>query len=100
VNPSGKPVVNCKTHGTQPQTFVCQHIVAGLIAKERVGFWWTQHDPDNPRPDAWCRECEGRVSKTGGEWEGEALEQLRPQILCGACYDSAKKFHLGGNPWS
>jgi hypothetical protein len=74
--------------------------VAGLNAKNRVGFWWTQGDPNNPRPDAYCTECELRVRKTAGEWEAEALEHLQPQFLCGACYDLAKQFHMGGNPWS
>jgi hypothetical protein len=41
-----------------------------------------------------------RVRETDGEWAGEALEYLQPQILCGACYDLAKRFHMGENPWS
>ena len=92
--------IECDTHGLQPRTRVCQHIVSGLIAKKRAGFWWTTEDPNSPRPDAYCTECEMRVRKTGGEWEGEALEHLKPQVLCGTCYDLAKIFHVGGNPWS
>jgi len=91
---------NCSTHGEQQRTYVCQHIYEGLVARDRVGFFWTPDDLNNPRPDAWCRECEGRVQKTGGEWTGESLEHLAPKILCGLCYDLAKKFHSGGNPWS
>jgi hypothetical protein len=79
---------------------VCQHIVEGMIAKQRVGFFWTQSQSDNPRPDAYCRDCEIRVRRTGGEWVGEALEMLQPKVLCGICYDLAKIFHSGGNPWS
>jgi hypothetical protein len=90
----------CATHGEQQRTYVCQHIYAGLVARERVGFFWTADDPSNPRPDAYCTECEKRVQKTGGEWTGEALEHLQPKILCGLCYEVAKKFHMGGNPWS
>jgi hypothetical protein len=92
--------VQCDTHGSQQETFVCQHIVRGLQSKERVGFFWTAEDPENPRPDAWCSECEARVSAAGGDWVGEAGEQLGAKILCGACYDLAKIFHTGGNPWS
>lgn len=92
--------IECQVHGLQPETWVCQHIVAGLKVHERVGFFWTTDDPDNPRPDAWCGACTTRVDATGGEWVGEALENLKPQILCGACYDLAKTFHMGGNPWS
>jgi hypothetical protein len=50
--------VHCKTHGVQPQTLVCQHITDGLLARQRVGFFWTTDTPDNLRPDAWCAACE------------------------------------------
>lgn len=91
--------VQCSTHGPQPMTFVCQHVVHGLTRRERVGFFWAS-DPDNPRSDAWCSECNDRVGATDGEWIGDALEHLDPKVLCGACYDVAKLFHMGGNPWS
>jgi hypothetical protein len=90
----------CPVHGSQQATTVCQHIVQGLTNKQRVGFWWTREAPDNPRPDAWCTACSERVKKTEGEWIGEALEHANPQVLCGACYDVAKVFHMGGDPWS
>jgi hypothetical protein len=66
----------------------------------RVGFFWTTADPENPRPDAWCSACNDQVQVTGGEWVGEALKHLEPKVLCGACYDVAKIFHMGGDPWS
>ena len=92
--------VECDTHGSQQETFVCQHTVRGLQSKERVGFFWTADDPENPRPDAWCSECEARVSAAGGDWVCEAGKQLGAKILCGACYDLAKIFHTAGNPWT
>jgi hypothetical protein len=92
--------INCRVHGEQQRTYVCQHIFAGLVARERVGFFWAIDDPDNPRADAYCKECNARGQKTGGEWTGEALELLQPKTLCGVCYDLAKQFHMGGNPWS
>jgi hypothetical protein len=92
--------VQCETHGPQPQTLVCQHIIDGLIDRRRVGFFWTTADPGNPNPDAWCSACEERVKVTGGEWIGEALEELQPKVLCACCYELAKKFHMGGDPWS
>jgi len=80
---------------------VCRHILDGLRSRTRVGFFWTPFDAENPRPDAWCSECNGRVSEAGhGEWKGVALELLNPQVICGACYDVAKRFHLGGDPWA
>jgi len=93
-------IAKCPVHGAQPATLACQHIVHGLEARRRVGFWWTTDDPTNPRPDAWCTACNERVKMTDGEWVGETLEQAKPQMLCGSCYDIAKVFHMGGDPWS
>jgi hypothetical protein len=98
--PSPRVIVRCATHGEQQKTRVCQHIVTGLKSKARVGFFWTTEDPENARPDAWCAECEDRVRLTDGDWIGEAEEHLKPQVLCGACYDLAKTFHMGGDPWA
>jgi hypothetical protein len=78
---------------------VCQHIFEGLLRRQRVGFFWAK-DPENPRPDAWCLACNERVRETRGEWVGLAREHLKPKLLCGACYDLAKAFHMGGDPWS
>jgi hypothetical protein len=91
---------NCSTHGEQQRTYVCQHIYEGLVSRERVGFFWAIEEPENPRPDAWCQACEIRVRKANGEWVDEALDKLQPKILCGLCYDLARTFHSGGNPWS
>jgi len=91
--------VHCETHGLQQHTRVCQHIAQGLFDRSRVGFFWATENPDNPRPDAWCIACNERLRLTGGEWVGEALRQLEPKSLCGACYDLAKSFHMGGNPF-
>ena len=92
--------VHCDTHGETDRSFVCQHVIDGLIRKERVGFFWSAEDRDNPHPDAWCAQCEERVKLTDGQWEGEALDHLKPKILCSECYEVAKTFHMGGNPWS
>lgn len=98
----GKPAntIQCDKHGEAAATFVCQHIVDGLFRHERLGFFWTVDDPGNPHPDAWCAECEERVKLTHGEWEGAALEHLKPKTLCSECYEVAKVFHMGGDPWS
>jgi len=92
--------IQCSVHGAQDRTYVCQHIADGLVARKRVGFFWTTDDPNNPRPDAYCIECDARAAANGGEWVGEAREHLEPRVLCGACYDVAKKFHMGGDPWA
>jgi hypothetical protein len=92
--------IHCETHGEAPRTFVCQHIASGLIRHERVGFFWTREDHGDLHPDAWCSACEERVKRTGGKWEGDALDHLQPKMLCGECYELAKAFHMGGDPWS
>src|SRR5437879_8123097 len=46
------------------------------------------------------RDCNLRVAATGGEWVGDALANLSRQVLCGACYDLAKVFHIGSDPRS
>lgn len=86
-------LVICETHGRGPETFVCQHIVAGLLQRKRVGFFWAD-DPEASRPDAWCAACNDRVARQGGEWMGEALAHLKAKLLCGYCYDEAKRLHL------
>jgi len=80
----------------QQETFVCRHIAQSLCTGSPVGFYWAA-DPDNPCPDAWCSECNERVKKTGGDWVGEAAEQLGARLLCGACYDAARRMCLGGD---
>jgi hypothetical protein len=100
IRSDGMATVKCEKHGLQQQTFVCQHIAQGLIDKVPVGFFWTMHDAENLRPDAWCQACSERVKQTGGEWMGEALEHLEAKILCGACYDFARKFHMKETSWS
>jgi hypothetical protein len=92
--------IRCETHGLQQETWVCQHIAQGLFDRQRVGFFWSVENPDNPKPDAWCSACNERVKSTNGEWVDEALEHLEPKCFCGACYEVAKNFHMGGNPWA
>lgn len=92
--------INCDLHGPSKIAFVCQHIAWGLHHRERVGFYWTVADPENPYPDAWCADCEKRRNKAGGEWVGAAEKHLQAKILCAECYLVAKSFHMGGYPWS
>jgi len=87
--------VNCTIHGPQPETFVCQHIVASLTTGEPVGFWWSTQNPENSQPDAWCTECNERVGGAGGEWTPEAEAFAGIRLLCGRCYDRARELALG-----
>ena len=87
-------LVACKKHGSQGIGLVCEHIAFAVDRGECVGFFWGD-DTDTALPDAWCSECEVRVQKTGGEWEGEAEAHLGAKLLCGRCYDLAKKLNYG-----
>ena len=85
--------VRCEIHGEQDETFVCQHVVQGLIENTAYGFWWAD-DPTNPRPDAWCTTCNVLVAQANGEWTNEVLEIAKVKLLCGACYDKAKAMNV------
>lgn len=80
--------VECERHGPQPETFVCQHIVQTLRDRKPRGFFWA--DTPDPRPDAWCTECNDRVQRAGGQWTPEAERAAKIKLLCGSCYDEAK----------
>jgi hypothetical protein len=82
--------VTCSVHGTQDETFVCAHIVETLHTGKAVGFHWPRESAGDPRPDAWCTQCENKRVAGGGEWTEEVMEFVDMKVLCGACYDRAK----------
>ena len=86
--------VECLTHGKQPATFVCQHILETLNDGIPRGFWWSTEDPENPRPDAWCNECEIKVNEAG-EWNDETEGFAGVKLICGVCYDKVRALNLG-----
>jgi len=90
---SDKPNVHCDTHGSQQETFVCEHVLEGWRAKTCVGFHAVP-DSENPRPDAWCTACEQVFQEIGGDWENAPEREPKIRLICGACYDQAKRFHL------
>jgi len=81
--------VQCSTHGLQDEAFVCEHIVNSLHTGFPVGFHWPS-ESDQPRPDAWCSDCEEARVAAGGDWTDEVMKVVNIKILCGACYDHAK----------
>lgn len=64
-----------------------------LTTGQPVGFFWGTDPeyPDNPRPDAWCWECDQKLSSTGGEWNDQSEGFAKITLLCGGCYDRAKE---------
>ena len=84
--------VQCSRHGPQQETFVCQHIVHTLRDRRPRGFFWAL-DPDNERSDAWCTSCNALVAANGGDWSEESEAAADIKILCGMCYDEAKRLN-------
>jgi len=87
--------IECNNHGTQTETYVCQHIAASLSTKIPVGFHWPESSAE-PYPDAWCSECESSRIEAGGEWTDEVVKKLGVKILCCECYTIAKNLSLLG----
>lgn len=73
--------LTCGTHGKQPATYVCTHIIDSLKTGEPVGFWWSVEDGDYT---AICGECN---EMSEAEWEQEAPKLI--QILCKGCFMDA-----------
>ena len=88
--------IKCSVHGEQDETFVCQHIVETLHTGRSAGFHWPRASEGDPRPDAWCTQCEQERVAAGGEWTEQVMEFVQMSVLCGACYDRAKKLWLEG----
>ena len=81
--------VECTRHGRQQETFVCQHVVQTLRDRRPRGFFWPGESED-PRPDAWCSECNQILKAAEWEWTERAIGHAHIQVLCGSCYDEAK----------
>lgn len=76
------PSINCDTHGRQPQTFVCVHIIEGMKSGEATGFWWSRSE--DGVWDAICSECNALSQ--------EAFDALGPSniaAICLGCFEDA-----------
>jgi hypothetical protein len=79
-------LIQCEEHGSQEETYICQHLISSLKTNESVGFYWSSE----PRGDAWCHACEKvRIAEGGirGDWNERSEAFADIKILCGACYD-------------
>ena len=89
--------VTCASHGKGYATYTCHHLVRG----SSLGFYQAE-TLDDPRPDAWCKECELVRMKYGGAWTDESEAFAGITMVCSGCYDVVKRnndpqFH-GGTP--
>ena len=76
------PSVTCGTHGKQPQTFVCVHIIESLKTGDPKGFWWSR-GPDGVW-DAVCTDCNNLSQQ-----EFDALGGDNIKVICLGCFEDA-----------
>lgn len=76
--------VECRVHGVGHVTLVCRH----LAQTSGVGFRFG--NLSDPRPDAWCYDCDLRLIEAGG-WNEENEAAAGIQVLCSGCYDVARE---------
>ncbi len=76
------PSVTCGTHGKQPQTFVCVHIVESIREGEAKGFWWSR-GPDGVW-DAVCTDCNNLSQEAF-----EAMGDENIAVICLGCFEDA-----------
>jgi hypothetical protein len=86
----GKKPINCNTHGSAHETYVCEH----LIANPRQQWFSQEPDLENPWPDAWCAICDSFFQEQG-EWNKQNEKNLKIKLLCHLCYEvfRAKSLH-------
>ena len=83
--------VACPVHGDQRRTFVCKHIVESLQDRRPRGFFWAEEDGEDEC--VWCAECENRRVAGGGDWSDELTDEMDIALLCGSCFDTAKRIN-------
>jgi len=81
--------VNCRIHGKQLRTRVCQHLVQSLDTSVAVGFHWFEGDT-GVYPDAWCSACDAAMPFDDAAWSEELKNQVGISDLCSSCYERAK----------
>lgn len=74
-------MINCGTHGQQPETFICKHILRSLKTGTEVGFYWSVEDGAY---DAVCEKCNDLSDE---QWQKRAPELI--QVICLGCFKVA-----------
>ncbi|MEO0320913.1 MAG: hypothetical protein AAF199_08495 [Pseudomonadota bacterium] len=70
--------LKCGTHGRQPETYVCTHIVETVADGEPRGFWWSYEDGAF---EAVCGACN---DLDAAAFEASMAETMR--TLCYGCF--------------
>lgn len=85
--------IECPEHGPQTTTFVCCHLTESLKTGKIVGYHCAEEDPEEPYPDAWCDACQNIFEEEGFEWNDRSEAFANINILCGLCYNRARKLN-------
>lgn len=90
----------CATHGRQPITFVCTHIV-DVPSPATVGFVSFPPEDDYDFRDAWCEACDAYLRANGSEWVEDIIEVPGGiTIICAECYRQRETdARLAGRRW-
>jgi hypothetical protein len=80
--------VECSTHGNQGMGLLCIHAAIAIDSGTRSGFFQSDNT-DLARPDAWCGDCQQKLSQSG--WSEEWFEAAEFKIVCAICWDLAKE---------
>jgi hypothetical protein len=78
--------VQCETHGTRRETFVCTHLLGEAVG---LGFNRIEPSADAPFPDAWCDDCE-LIRAAHSQWNERSQELVKISVLCSDCYERAR----------
>lgn len=77
--------IDCSTHGSGSQTFVCEHLVANPQQQ-----WFSQEPTEaNPWPDSWCTECNISFEQQGA-WNEHNEKALKIKLVCHFCYQNLR----------
>ncbi len=80
--------VECDEHGSCEAAYVCQHLMKGEDLGFNVGY--SDEEPDELYPDAWCDECEA-VRATEGEWNEASATFADIKLVCAGCYANIRE---------
>lgn len=77
--------IECVTHGSAFQTFVCNH-----LADSPAQTWYSNApSAENEWPDSWCSECHELYLREN-EWNDSNEGGLNVKLLCHRCYGAIR----------
>lgn len=94
-----KDTIACDEHGEAPVAYVCKHLCDSKN-EEAVGFYQPDMDlyEEQHEYSAWCKVCEDKLSKAGGEWNELLEKQADIKVICLSCFDDFKYKQMALNP--